>query len=71
MTQSGLQIIYTPDEVDFIQNLVFYIEVYLLNLIFWKKQKLNLIKWWFRPLIELQILEFGKEETKPMMENLN
>jgi len=34
MTQSGLQIIYTPDEVDFIQNLVFYIEVYLLNLIF-------------------------------------
>jgi len=27
MTLSGLQLIYTLDEVDFIQNLVFYIEV--------------------------------------------
>lgn len=26
MTASGLQIVYTNDEVDFIQNLVFYIE---------------------------------------------
>jgi len=27
MTVSGLKIIYTLDEVDFVQNLVFYIEV--------------------------------------------
>lgn len=73
MTTSGLQIIYTLDEVDFVQNLVFYIESTYIRIVFVGILAINhwLVFGVQQMLIELQTMVSGKEATRSTMDSLN
>jgi hypothetical protein len=76
MTSGGFNIIYSQDEVDFVQNLVFYIERKFLfrfvscGLII-TNLHIYIYIYIFQELTVLLIMVFGKEETRLTMASPN